>query len=186
MPSGTARARSWGARRWFALAASFAAVLVLGFGAVTVGQLFSPPAAVVALQEIEKAPDAQSASTTLPDGTVATAHWSPSTGRSVLVTDGMPALGSDKTYELWFVRDQTPIAAGTFTPDADGNATAVLDGEMHTGDVIAVTIEPAGGSPTAPRAARRSSPSPPPDVTARARPLDGGGLVAARPPGTTL
>ncbi len=147
VPSGTARARSWGARRWFALAASFAAVLVLGFGAVTVGQLFSPPAAVVALQEIEKAPDAQSASTTLPDGTVATAHWSPSTGRSVLVTDGMPALGSDKTYELWFVRDQTPIAAGTFTPDADGNATAVLDGEMHTGDVIAVTIEPAGGSP---------------------------------------
>ncbi|MFJ4038362.1 anti-sigma factor domain-containing protein [Microbacterium sp. NPDC090007] len=142
-----ARSRGWGARRWFALAASFAAVLVLGFGAVTVGQLFTPPAAVVALQEIEKAPDAQSASTTLPDGTVATAHWSPSSGRSVLVADGMPTLEDGKTYELWFVRDQTPIAAGVFTPDADGNATAVLEGEIHTGDVIAVTIEPAGGSP---------------------------------------
>jgi len=137
----------WGARRWFALAASFAAVLVLGFGAVTVSQLFAPPAAVVALQEIEDAPDAQSASATMPDGTVATAHWSPSTGQSVLVTDGMPALAADKTYELWFVRGDTAIPAGTFEPDAAGKATAKLNGEMHAGDVIAVTVEPAGGSP---------------------------------------
>lgn len=138
---------AWGPRRWFTLAASFAAVLVLGFGAVTISQVFAPPAAVVALQQIEEAPDAQSASATMADGTVATAHWSESAGRSVLVADGMPALDEGKTYELWFVRDQTPIAAGTFEPDADGKATAVLDGEMHAGDVIAVTIEPDGGSP---------------------------------------
>lgn len=137
----------WGRRRWFTLAASVAAVLVLGFGAVTVGQLMTPPAAVVALERIEQAPDARSASTTMADGTVATAHWSPSTGQSVLVTDGMPALASGKTYELWFVRGETPIAAGTFEPDAEGKAVAVLDGEMHAGDVIAVTVEPAGGSP---------------------------------------
>lgn len=144
---GPSAASGWGPRRWFTLAASFAAVLVLGFGAVTVSQIFSPPPAVVALQQIEDAPDAQSATTTLPDGTVATAHWSPSTGQSVLVTDGMPKPEAGKTYELWFVRDETPIAAGTFEPDADGRATAVLQGEMHSGDVIAVTIEPAGGSP---------------------------------------
>ncbi|MCJ1708675.1 anti-sigma factor domain-containing protein [Microbacterium sp. VKM Ac-2923] len=137
----------WGMRGWFALAASFAAVLVLGFGAVTISQFFAPPAAVVALQQIEDAPDAQSASATMPDGTVATAHWSPSTGQSVLVADGMPSLAEGKTYELWFVRGETPIAAGIFQPDSDGNATAVLQGEMHAGDVIAVTIEPAGGSP---------------------------------------
>ncbi|MDQ1175348.1 MULTISPECIES: anti-sigma factor [unclassified Microbacterium] len=145
--TGVSAASGWGPRRWFTLAASFAAVLVLGFGAVTVSQLVSPPASVVALRSIEQAPDAQSASTTLPDGTVATAHWSPSTGQSVLVTDGMPALAADKTYELWFVRGDTPIAAGTFEPDEAGKATAVLQGEMHAGDVIAVTIEPAGGSP---------------------------------------
>lgn len=144
---GSASASGWGRRRWFTLAASFAAVLALGFGAVTVGQLMAPPAAVVALEQIEGAPDARSATATMPDGTVATAHWSASTGRSVLVSDGMPALPSDKTYELWFVREGTPIAAGTFEPDADGSATAVLEGQMHEGDVIAVTIEPAGGSP---------------------------------------
>ncbi|MDT0117530.1 anti-sigma factor [Microbacterium sp. PRF11] len=140
-------ASGWGAKRWFALAASFAAVLVLGFGAVTASQLFTPPAAVVALQEIEKAPDAQQASATMADGTVATAHWSPSTGRSVLVADGMPELADGTTYELWFVRDETPIAAGTFKPGPDGNATAELVGEMHVGDIIAVTVEPDGGSP---------------------------------------
>ncbi|SDO99319.1 Anti-sigma-K factor RskA [Microbacterium sp. ru370.1] len=144
---GASAASGWGPRRWFTLAASFAAVLVLGFGAVTVSQIFSPPPAVVALEQIEDAPDAQSATATMPDGTVATAHWSPSTGQSVLVTDGMPAPEEGKTYELWFVRDETPIAAGTFKPDADGKATAVLQGEMHSGDVIAVTIEPDGGSP---------------------------------------
>ncbi|MEV7874451.1 anti-sigma factor [Microbacterium sp. NPDC089188] len=144
---GPSAASGWGPRRWFTLAASFAAVLVLGFGAVTVSQILAPPAAVVALQQIEDAPDAQSATATMPDGTVATAHWSPSTGQSVLVTDGMPAPEQGKTYELWFVRGETPIAAGTFEPDADGKATAVLQGEMHSGDVIAVTIEPAGGSP---------------------------------------
>lgn len=31
--------------------------------------------------------------------------------------------------------------------DTDGRATAVLQGEFHSGDVIAVTVEPAGGSP---------------------------------------
>jgi anti-sigma-K factor RskA len=137
----------WGTKRWFALAASFTAVLVLGFGAVTVSQFFAPPAAVVALEQIQDAPDAQLASATMSDGTVATAHWSPSTGQSVLVADGMPELADGTTYELWFVRGETPIAAGTFQPDAEGKATAVMQGEMRAGDVIAVTVEPAGGSP---------------------------------------
>lgn len=138
---------AWGMRRWFTLAASIVAVLVLGFGAVTVGQQLTRPAAVVALDQITDAPDAQSATTTMPDGTTATAHWSASTGQSVLVAEGMATLGDDQTYELWFVRGGTPIAAGIFDTDASGQATAVLDGEYRPGDVIAVTVEPAGGSP---------------------------------------
>lgn len=138
---------AWGLRRWFTLAASLVAVLVLGFGAVTIGQQLTRPATVVALEQVTTAPDARSATATMPDGAVVTAHWSASTGQSVLVTDKMSALPSDKTYELWFVRDDTPIAAGIFSTDADGKATAVLQGEFHSGDVIAVTVEPAGGSP---------------------------------------
>ncbi|MDF2044941.1 MULTISPECIES: anti-sigma factor [Microbacterium] len=143
----SSRPASWGRRRWFTLAASIVAVLVLGFGAASLGQYLTRPAAVVALQQIESAPDARSASVSMPDGGSATAHWSASTGQSVLVTDGMPALSDDQTYELWFVRGETPIAAGIFETDAEGRATAMLEGEFHSGDVIAVTVEPAGGSP---------------------------------------
>ena len=145
--TGRSAASGWGPRRWFTLAASIVAVLVLGFGAVSIGQQLTRPASVVALEQITTAPDAQSATSTMPDGAVVTAHWSASTGQSVLVTEGMPALPGDQTYELWFVRDDTPIAAGIFSTDAAGKATAVLQGEFHSGDVIAVTVEPAGGSP---------------------------------------
>ncbi|MBN9211784.1 MAG: hypothetical protein BGO45_12860 [Microbacterium sp. 71-36] len=144
---GPSASSGWGLRRWFTLAASLVAVLVLGFGAVTIGQQLTRPASLVALEQVTTAPDAQSATATMPDGAVVTAHWSDSTGQSVLVTDKMSTLPSDKTYELWFVRDDTPIAAGIFSTDAEGKATAVLQGEFHSGDVIAVTVEPAGGSP---------------------------------------
>jgi anti-sigma-K factor RskA len=63
------------------------------------------------------------------------------------VTDGIPAPADGETYELWFVRGETAIPAGVFDVD-DGRATAALDGSMHAGDVIAVTVEQAGGSPS--------------------------------------
>lgn len=138
--------RRWGARGWFALAASLTLLVGVGWGSVFVSQQLNTPASVVALSQIEAAPDAQAASVTLSDGGVATAHWSASVGKAVLVTDGLPPIAEDKDYELWFVRDGAPISAGVFTAD-DGQATALLTGEMEPGDVIAVTVEPAGGSP---------------------------------------
>ena len=103
--------------------------------------------AVVALEQIEGAPDARTASVELEGGGVATAHWAPSVGQAVVVTDGLSALPTDKSFELWFVRGDAPISAGTFEVGADGRATALLQGDMQAGDVIAVTVEPAGGSP---------------------------------------
>lgn len=134
-------------RRWFALAASVVLLVAIGFGAVSLGQQLNPPPAVVALEEIQQAPDAASASVELDGGGEATAHWSGELGKAVLVSDGLPSLASDQSYELWFVRDEGPVPAGVFAVD-DGEATALLTAEMHAGDVIAVTVEPAGGSPT--------------------------------------
>jgi anti-sigma-K factor RskA len=141
------RPRRWRARSWFALAASLALLVGVGWGAVFVGEQLTTPASVVALDQIEAAPDARAESVTLSDGGEATAHWSESVGKAVLVTDGLPTIADDKSYELWFVRDGDPISAGTFTVE-DGDATAVLAGAMEPGDVIAVTVEAAGGSPT--------------------------------------
>lgn len=142
----SARRRRWGPRTWFALAASIAVLVGLGIGASVVAEQLNRPAAVVALDEIESAPDAQSVSVEVEGGGVATAHWSGSLGKAVLVSDGLPALSDAQSFELWFVRDGEPISAGVFEA-SDGDATALLAGEMHAGDVIAVTVEAAGGSP---------------------------------------
>lgn len=139
------RARRW-TRTVFALAACLALIVGVGFGASALNNYFNRPPAVVALQEIEGAADAQQVTIELDSGGTATAHWSATQGSAVLVTDGIPSLAEDQTYELWFVRGEAAISAGVFAAE-DGRATALLAGEMQAGDVIAVTVEPAGGSP---------------------------------------
>lgn len=136
--------RNW-SRGVFALAASLALLVGLGWGVGSVSQLWQTPASVTALEQIEAAPDAASASVDFEGGT-ATAHWSEDLGKTVLVADGLPTLDDDHTFELWFVRADTPISAGTFDA-ADGDSTAELAGSMQPGDTIAVTVEPAGGAP---------------------------------------
>ncbi|MFJ4999642.1 anti-sigma factor domain-containing protein [Microbacterium sp. NPDC088619] len=131
----------------FALAACLALLVGVGAGAVAINTYINRPASVVALEDIQSAGDAQQASVSLESGGTATAHWSASLGKSVLVTDGIPSLAEGETYELWYVRGDTPVSAGVFAADG-GEATAVLAGEMHAGDVIAVTVEQDGGSPS--------------------------------------
>ncbi|MCC4908878.1 anti-sigma factor domain-containing protein [Microbacterium sp. cx-59] len=136
----------WGMRSWFALAASLVLILGIGGAVVVVSQQVTPPASVVALERITDAPDAQSAAGSVTGGGEATLHWSESVGSAVLVSEGLPSIDEGKEFELWYVRDGQPIAAGVFSADG-GDATAVLDGSMQPGDVIAVTVEDAGGSP---------------------------------------
>jgi anti-sigma-K factor RskA len=139
--------RRFGARGWFALAASLALLVGVGWGAVFVSEQLSTPASVVALEQVQAAPDVQSARGTLPDGGLVTAYWSDTVGKTVLVSDGLPKIAGDQSFEMWFVRDGAPISAGTFTAE-DGTATTLLAGEVELGDVIALTVEPAGGSPS--------------------------------------
>ncbi|KAA9107557.1 anti-sigma factor [Microbacterium rhizomatis] len=143
----TVARRSW-TRGIFALAASLVLLVALGFGAATIGQQLNRPASVVALSQIQDAPDAQASTVTLDGGGTATAHWSDSLGKAVLVSTGLPAIASDQAYELWFVRDGAPLSAGVVDAAPGGDVTALLTGEMHAGDIIAVTVEQAGGSPT--------------------------------------
>ncbi|MFE1644343.1 anti-sigma factor domain-containing protein [Microbacterium sp. P01] len=151
-PTDTQSIQAVSRARWtrglFALAASLVLLIALGFGAAFIGQQLNTPASVVALNQIEDAPDAQTASIALDDGAQGTVHWSESVGKTVLVSDGLPALTSDQQFELWFVRDGAAVPAGVFDAAAGGSATALLDGELRDGDAIAVTVEPQGGSPT--------------------------------------
>ncbi len=73
-------------------------------------------------------------------------------GRLVLMASNMEQIPKDKTYELWILpaNGGAPIPAGTFQPDARGNASLMLP-QIPTGveaKGFAVTVENAGGSAT--------------------------------------
>lgn len=59
---------------------------------------------------------------------------------------GLPQPGSGLVYELWIVSQTDPLPAGLFRPDASGSAAVKLDGEVAPGALVALTIEPEGGS----------------------------------------
>ena len=63
----------------------------------------------------------------------------------MLVVAGLPRAPSDRTYQLWVIRDGRPSSAGTF--DASEDVTVVESKHKMRGrDVAAVTLEPKGGS----------------------------------------
>ena len=139
-------------RRWFqrpgALVAVAAAAVVLLVGAV-VGIGWPGPngwGAQLQMTAIAEAPDAQSTTLEAEGGGAITLVSSASKGRSVVVADGLPDLGDDQTYELWYIDDSGAESAGTF--DATGGETwRILDGSFTPGVAVGVTVEPAGGSP---------------------------------------
>jgi anti-sigma-K factor RskA len=81
------------------------------------------------------------------------ATYEPSTGALVFVADHLDPLQPEKTYQLWLLpatAGEAPIPAGTFKPDALGNATVVMPslpkGIAARG--FGVTVENEGGSKT--------------------------------------
>jgi anti-sigma-K factor RskA len=63
----------------------------------------------------------------------------------ILVARDMPLVPEDRTCQIWVISDDVPKPSGLFQPD--GNMTATLITHSITkADVIAVTVEPAGGS----------------------------------------
>ncbi len=66
--------------------------------------------------------------------------------RAVLVVEDMPPVPEGKTYQIWVIEDDVPKPSGLFKPEQDSVA-AVVEHPLGGGDVIAVTVEPEGGSP---------------------------------------
>jgi anti-sigma-K factor RskA len=142
----TVQRRNW-TRSLFALTASIALLVGIGWGVGALTQDMRAPSAESVLAQIERSDDAQSSTAQLGDGGEATVHWSPSVDGVVLVADGLPEIADDQSYEAWFVRGSAPIPAGAFE-SSDGSAAMLLEGDMQPEDVIALTIEQSGGSPS--------------------------------------
>lgn len=136
--------RNW-TRGLFALVASAALLVGIGWGVGSLVEQARTPLEVQALEQIEAAPDAQTVTGQFTDGGEAVLHWSDELDKVVLTTDDAPEIPSDRSFELWFIRGDQPISAGVFDPSDE--VTALLSGEFQPGDIVAVTVEQKGGSP---------------------------------------
>ena len=65
----------------------------------------------------------------------------------VFEVDSLPAPPPGMTYQLWLVRGSTPVSLGTFDPSAEGHGEVRVETPLATGETLAVSVEPAGGSP---------------------------------------
>ncbi|MEU6248646.1 anti-sigma factor [Glycomyces sp. NPDC047010] len=92
------------------------------------------------------APDAEVAFTGAEGGGSVTVISSAGLDQAVVVVSGLPDTGADRAYQVWAVEGATPVSAGVMNP-GDSSATMLIDGTSGI-EVIAVTEEPAGGSPT--------------------------------------
>lgn len=68
-------------------------------------------------------------------------------GRAALVLSDLGEAPEGKTYQAWIIEDDNPISAGIF-PGEDGLDVVMLDGDVADGEVVAVTVEQAGGAET--------------------------------------
>ena len=139
----------WYTRPVVAITAAAAAVLLVVGGVVASNvaiQGASTSQQADALASITSASDVQRAVSKVSTGGTVTLVWSLQLKKSALIGDGLSALPSSKTYELWYISPAgKPTPAGTF--ESNGKSTLqVLAGDMTKGDTVGVTVEPAGGS----------------------------------------
>jgi anti-sigma-K factor RskA len=67
-------------------------------------------------------------------------------GTAYVVMVGVPEAPSGRIYQAWFIRDNQPSSAGLMTVDRDGYAVLTNASPPAGAQVIALTVEPAGGS----------------------------------------
>ena len=133
------RARS---RRWTAriAAAAAAAVLVVaaGFG---ISQ-FRSGGEQSGVTQVFEAADAHEATVKTRTGATVTVATSRRLGKMAVETGALPRLGAQRVYQIWAIHDGTPTSAGLLD-DPDRGAAMALP---SAGTLVAITVEPAGGS----------------------------------------
>jgi anti-sigma-K factor RskA len=143
-----ARPQDWRQRLFLPVAASLVLVVV-ALGGVIINltsrlpQTGPEPTAVV---NVLGAEDLQTVELDLGGAVPGRFLYSPSLDRGVLVAHGVADPGSSETYEFWLMHDGHPVPAGLFRPDDGGAAIAEVSAPVRGAEMVAITIEPAGGS----------------------------------------
>jgi anti-sigma-K factor RskA len=132
-------------RRWGRLALAAAAAVVVGGGAIGIGQAVggSDSERLSAAEQVFKAEDARTLDERTMNGGELLVAVSPERGEMAVDTAKLPALEGGKVYQLWTLgADDTAVSVGVI--EAPGE-TAAMD-MPPKGTKVALTIEPAGGS----------------------------------------
>jgi len=66
-------------------------------------------------------------------------------GRAALALSGLDPAPAGKTYEVWVIAGSIPPAASGLFPGHEGAELVTIDRMVENGDVVAVTVEKAGG-----------------------------------------
>jgi len=76
----------------------------------------------------------------------------PGGGRAALVVCGLSSAPAGKTYQAWVIEGKTPRPAGLFRGGGVCSLPVVLERDVPTGAIVAVTLEREGGvqAPTTP------------------------------------
>jgi anti-sigma-K factor RskA len=133
------------ALRLTAIAAAAAAVIALGLGiwAATLSSSLDSERSARADEARAAAILASADSTRVPLGERGELVRAPD-GQSVMVVRNLPAAPADKTYEAWVIDAGGPVKAGLF--EGGGQQIVLLEQSVPEGAMVAVTLEPEGGS----------------------------------------
>lgn len=151
---GMSRGQHKAQARWFTrpigVLAAVAAAAAVFVGGSLVGSAVNAPTELeqqaAGFIELSSASDVQNTAHDVEGGGTIRLYWSGELQRSAVVASSLPALADGETYQLWYIGAEGPTSAGTFSSADDGQTVRVLDGEMHSGDTVGITVEPAGGS----------------------------------------
>jgi anti-sigma-K factor RskA len=97
------------------------------------------------IEAVLSAPDAALKIGQITGGGRLTVVTSPSRDAAVITVAEAKPQGADRAYQLWLIRGGQPVSAGVL-PAGKGDATRYVTGLRGT-ETVAVTVEPAGGSP---------------------------------------
>jgi anti-sigma-K factor RskA len=129
-----------------ALLASAAAAVVVGVAAFGVGVLMRPPAKQSVAEQVLAAPDVQTVSRPLANGT-ATVVFSRDRNAGVLVMNNVPPPNPGTVYQMWLIGANGPTSAGTMGAAAVSPSTKATLTNIGASTELAFTVEPGNGSP---------------------------------------
>ncbi|OBG40020.1 anti-sigma factor [Mycobacterium sp. E3198] len=126
--------------------ASAAAAVVVGAAAFGVGVWMRPPAKPTMAEQVLAAPDVQTVSRPLANGT-ATVMFSRDRNAAVLVMNNVPPPSPGTVYQMWLIGANGPTSAGTMGAAAVLPSTKDTLNNIGSSTALAFTVEPGDGSP---------------------------------------